>query len=96
MGVPVVTLLGERFAGRMTASVLHAAGHPGWVAATPQDYLRLARELAADEAARARLRAELRPRVLASALCDGRGFTRGLEEVYRRLWRRWCGDRSPR
>jgi predicted O-linked N-acetylglucosamine transferase (SPINDLY family) len=90
MGVPVVTRLGERFAGRMTASVLHAAGHPDWVAATPQDYLRLARELAADEAGRARLQAELRPQLLGSPLCDGRGFTRGLEEVYRGLWHRWC------
>jgi predicted O-linked N-acetylglucosamine transferase (SPINDLY family) len=95
MGVPVVTLLGDRLAGRMTASVLHAVGHPEWVATTPDDYLRVARELAGDGPGRARLRAELRPGLLASPLCDGPAFTRGLEDAYRRLWRRWCAGGGP-
>jgi predicted O-linked N-acetylglucosamine transferase (SPINDLY family) len=90
MGVPVVTLRGERYAGRMTASVLESLGLGEWVAATPEDYVRIAAELAAAEQERARLRQELRPLLLRSSLCDGRSFTRGLEEVYRRLWQRWC------
>ncbi len=90
MGVPVVTHMGERLAGRMTASVLGAMGHAEWIAQSPEDYLRLAATLAADEAGRTRLRIELRPRMQQSVLCDGPAFTRGLEDVYRRLWRRWC------
>jgi hypothetical protein len=35
-------------------------------------------------------RAGLRERLRASPLCDGRGFTGGLEATYRTLWRRWC------
>jgi predicted O-linked N-acetylglucosamine transferase (SPINDLY family) len=90
MGVPVVTLLGERYAGRMTASVLTSLGLDEWVAAGEDDYVRIARQLAADEARRQELRTEMRSRLLNSPLSDGVGFTRGLEGVYRRLWQRWC------
>jgi predicted O-linked N-acetylglucosamine transferase (SPINDLY family) len=95
MGTPVVTLRGDRYAGRMTASVLAALGRHDWIAATPEEYLRIALRLAADEALRAGLRTALRPQLLRSPLCDGRGFTRGLEAAYRRLWQRWCAAQKP-
>jgi predicted O-linked N-acetylglucosamine transferase (SPINDLY family) len=95
MGVPTVTLLGERYAGRMVASVLRHAGLGGWVARTPDEYRRVAAALAADEAGRAEMRAGLRGRLLASPLCDGAAFTRGLEDAYRALWRRWCAGQGP-
>jgi predicted O-linked N-acetylglucosamine transferase (SPINDLY family) len=93
MGVPTVTLLGERYAGRMVASVLKAVGLSELVARTPADYRRVAAALAADEGRRAELRSGLRQQLLASPLCDGPGFTRGLEAAYRDLWRRWCRGR---
>jgi predicted O-linked N-acetylglucosamine transferase (SPINDLY family) len=90
MGVPVVTLRGDRYAGRMTASVLDALDLSAWAAATADEYVRVAGELARDEARRATLRRELRSRLEGSSLCDGARFVRGWEEVCRRLWRRWC------
>jgi predicted O-linked N-acetylglucosamine transferase (SPINDLY family) len=94
MGVPTVTLRGARYAGRMVASVLHHAGLGDWIAETTDDYRRLVAALAADEAGRAGLRAGLRGRLLASPVCDGAAFTRGLEDAYRATWRRWCGGRT--
>jgi predicted O-linked N-acetylglucosamine transferase (SPINDLY family) len=94
MGVPVVTLRGQRYAGRMTAAVLEALGLSAWAPATAQEYVRVAAELARDEALRATLRTQLRPRPQGSSLCDGPAFVRGLEEAYRRLWRRWCASRA--
>jgi predicted O-linked N-acetylglucosamine transferase (SPINDLY family)/GT2 family glycosyltransferase len=90
MGVPVVTLRGGRHAGRMTASVLTHAGLADLVAATSDEYRRLAAELARDETRRAELRRTLREQLLTSPLCDGKTFTRGLEAAYRQMWRRWC------
>jgi protein O-GlcNAc transferase len=90
IGTPAVTLRGERYAGRMTASVLAAVGLEDCIAETADDYMRIALALAADEQRRAAWRTNLRPRLLRSPLCDGPGFTRGLETVYRRLWQRWC------
>jgi hypothetical protein len=37
------------------------------------------------------LRGSLRERMRGSALTDGRGFARGVEGEYRRMWREWCG-----
>ena len=59
----------------------------GWVAASEDEYVRLAVQAAADLPALAALRAGLRARVLGSPLCDGPAFTRGIEAQYRRLWR---------
>jgi GT2 family glycosyltransferase len=94
MGAPVVSLRGSRHAGRMVASVLTHAELPELVAETPEEYRRTAVALAGDRGRRGELRAGLRERLLASPLCDGAGFTRGLEETYRELWKRWCGERE--
>lgn len=90
MGVPVVTLLGNRHAGRMVASVLTQVGLTDLIAATPEEYVAKAAGLANDVERLAALRAGLRERMRASPLCDGRTFTRHLEKAYRTMWHRWC------
>lgn len=92
MGVPVVTLAGARHAGRVGASLLAAVGHPEWVAASPEEYLALATELAADPQRLGEIRAQLRGQMRASALCDEHAFARVLEQAYRDIWHRWCGS----
>jgi predicted O-linked N-acetylglucosamine transferase (SPINDLY family) len=92
MGVPVVTLYGDRYAGRMAASVLNNLAMRDWIAQTPEQFIDIACHRAGDMAALAELRATLRARMQAAPLCDGASFTRGLEETYRTLWRRWCAD----
>ncbi len=90
MGVPVVTLLGDALVGRLTASFLRPVKLDELVAATPADYLRIARTLAEDPARLATLRASLRGRVARSPLCDPRTRARQIERLYRATWRRWC------
>jgi protein O-GlcNAc transferase len=90
MGVPVVTLRGRLCAGRMVASVLEAVGLNDLVAETPEEYVRIAAQLAQDAARRKDLRETLRLRMLRSPLCDRPGFTRALEDAYRGMWRTWC------
>jgi predicted O-linked N-acetylglucosamine transferase (SPINDLY family) len=90
MGVPVVTLAGGRFLGRMSASILSAVGEPSLVAGSVDDYVALAAALARDRDRLARLRRELRARVAGSPVCDEVGYTRALEALYRDVWRRHC------
>jgi predicted O-linked N-acetylglucosamine transferase (SPINDLY family) len=90
MGVPVLTLRGTRHASRMAASVLSAVGLTEMVTQTLEEFVARAVQLAADVGALAELRASLRERMRASPLCDAAGFTRGLEDTYRTLWRRWA------
>ncbi|MGE0737046.1 MAG: tetratricopeptide repeat protein [Alphaproteobacteria bacterium] len=90
MGVPVVTLRGDRHAGRVSASLLSAAGFPEWVATTEAQYVETAVRLAADTAGLAALRQSLRARMTASALRDGAGFARRFQAALRTVWANHC------
>jgi predicted O-linked N-acetylglucosamine transferase (SPINDLY family) len=94
MGVPVVTLAGDRHAARVGASMLTRVGLGDLVASSPQAYVETAARLAADRSTLARLRADMRGRIASSPLCDGPRFTRQLEAAYRTMWREWCGRGS--
>ena len=92
MGVPVVTLAGSRFSARMSAGHLTTAGLGELIAGDESGYLGIVRRLAGDLDGLAAMRAGLRRRLADSALCDGAGFTRDLEALYRDMWRRWCAE----
>ncbi len=90
MGVPVVTLPGPMPQSRQTAGFLRALGQPGWEAGSRAGYVAIAAALAADPARLEALRRTQRARLAASSVCDGPGFTRGLEAAYRGVWAGWC------
>ena len=90
MGVPVIATTGERLASRHSASHLHNAGLAEMIASTAEEYVALARDLAADTDRLAALREGLRERVAASPLLDGEQFTANLLGEFRRMWQCWC------
>jgi predicted O-linked N-acetylglucosamine transferase (SPINDLY family) len=94
MGVPVVTLRGDHFVSRLGASLLTGLGARELIADSRQQYVEIATTLANDVPRLVALRAGLRDRLLTSSLCDGPGFTRGLEAAYRRLWQPWCAAQT--
>jgi protein O-GlcNAc transferase len=90
MGVPVVTLPGERPASRSAAGILAGVGLEDWIAASHEDYVRRAAAFARDRRRLAELRRTLRARLRASPLMDEVRFARDMEALYRRMWREWC------
>jgi predicted O-linked N-acetylglucosamine transferase (SPINDLY family) len=90
MGVPVVTLAGQTSVSRAGASLLHAIGLSELIAADPQQYVEMARNLAEDLPRLMQLRATLRGRMQQSALMDAAGLARDVEAAYRQMWRTWC------
>jgi len=90
MGVPTVTLPGEIFASRHSASHLSNVGLVDWLAADLDGYVDLALARAADPAALATLRAGLRGWVKASPLCNAPRFGRHLGAALRHAWTDWC------
>ena len=90
MGVPVVTLPGETFAGRHSLSHLSNAGFPETVVRDTAHYVNLAVELAKDLDRLAAWRVGLRERVAASPLCDGPRFAGNLLRAFRAIWRQAC------
>jgi predicted O-linked N-acetylglucosamine transferase (SPINDLY family) len=91
MGVPVLTLPGETFAGRHAYShVCNIGLDADWVARDLDDYIARAVAHAGDIATLEQVRAGLRGRMRASPLCDGRRFGVGLGQALRRAWLEWC------
>jgi predicted O-linked N-acetylglucosamine transferase (SPINDLY family) len=93
MGLPVVSLAGQRHSGRVGASLLAHGGTGMEVAATPEDYVDLASSLAQAPERLAQFRFGVRETLLASPLMDGPGFAAKMEAAYRDVWRRWCAAR---
>lgn len=94
-GLPVVTLRGGDFAGRMSASLVTAAGAPELVAQTPATYVELAVHLVQDTPAREALRGRLRAaRGRAASLSTAR-FLRGFEAGLSAAWDRHLRGEPP-
>ena len=94
MGVPVVTLAGENFCGRMSASILGNLGLDELIAESEEDYIRASVRLAEDAPRRAELRIGLRETIRNARSCDPAAFTLNLETKFREIWRDWCARRN--
>jgi predicted O-linked N-acetylglucosamine transferase (SPINDLY family) len=81
-GLPVLTHLGDGFAGRVGASLLTAAGLPELITRTPEDYEATALALARDPGRLRALREKLAANRATAPLFDTARFTRGLEAAY--------------
>lgn len=86
MGVPTLTLNGDRLISRQGASLLTAAGLPDWIAADTDDYVRRAIALAGRPDQLQTWRESLRDRVAASALFDGVAFARDFTDALHGMW----------
>jgi protein O-GlcNAc transferase len=94
MGVPVVTLVGDTGVSRVGASLLEAIGLPELIGQSAEQFVAIAVSVANDLPKLAQWRAGLRQRVAGSPICDGAGFARDVEGVYRDMWRRWVRSGS--
>jgi predicted O-linked N-acetylglucosamine transferase (SPINDLY family) len=92
MGVPVVTLAGDRHAARVGASLLTASGLDAWVARDLEDYRRTACQLAESPRLLSALRSLLRPQLVGSSLCDAGAMAQSFERALRGLWSEWCAS----
>lgn len=89
MGVPLVTLCGDRAAARAGASLLHTVGLNAWIAHSPEEYISIAVQAAADVDRLVSVRSSLRQK-MRETICEHVEFTRTLESTYRQMWRTWC------
>ncbi len=93
MGLPVVTRLGEAFAGRVATSLLNAMGLPELVAADTAGYEQIALRLAREPQALRALREKLALHAATYPLFDTVRYARNLEAAYREMWSR--RERGP-
>jgi predicted O-linked N-acetylglucosamine transferase (SPINDLY family) len=65
-------------------------GLPELIGSSPEQYVRVAAELAQDLPRLGNLRGSLRQRMQSSPLMDAPRFARSIEAAYREMWRQWC------
>lgn len=94
MGVPVLTMAGNRPISRQTTGFLRTAGIEGFIGKNENEYVELAIKWSSNIDKLAGIRAGLRDRIKSSPLCDGKRFTANLEAAYRDMWKKWCNSRS--
>jgi predicted O-linked N-acetylglucosamine transferase (SPINDLY family) len=86
MGVPVITLLGDRHVARVGASILTNIGLTDFIAQDIDDYVELAIKMAANTDYLQETRQSLRERMESSPLCNGKSFACDIENAYQDMW----------
>jgi predicted O-linked N-acetylglucosamine transferase (SPINDLY family) len=95
MGLPVLTLAGKSFAGRMAASLLTNVGIAELIAYDTREYEEVAIKLATNPSRLAAIRSRLVRNRSTAALFDIRLFTRNLESAYQAAYGRYRAGLTP-
>ena len=94
-GLPVLTCLGETFAGRVAASLLKAVGLPELITETPEAYEQMAIDLATHPERLAAIKRKLSMNRLTTPLFDTRRFTGHIEAAYTAMYERYQAGLLP-
>lgn len=96
MGVPVISLVGDRHAARVGLSLSSAVGLSELAVDSPESFVAAARRLASSEDLLMRWRQELRERLLSGPLGDFAKYANRVGEALRTAWREACGRDATR
>ena len=94
-GLPVLALVGQSFASRVSASLLTAIGLPELITQTQEEYENLAIELATNSEKLSAIKNQLKANLLTEPLFNTQLFTRHLEAAYDEAYQRYQDDLSP-
>ena len=81
MGVPVITILGDRHCSRVSASILNAVDHLELVAKDEEEFVEVAKNLAHNTGKLVEIKQNLRKKMKQSILCDQKLFTKKFENA---------------
>ena len=94
-GLPLVTYLGDTFAGRVAASLLHAIDLPELIAPTVEAYEEIAITLATNSKKLAAIKGKLAANRLETPLFDSKCLTRNIEAAYTAMYGRQQAGLPP-
>ena len=89
VGLPVLTLLGKSFAGRVAASLLTAIGMPELITHTPEEYEAVAIDLAKNPEKLKALKEKLETNRLTTPLFNTQLITKQIESAYQQMYERY-------
>jgi len=86
MGVPVLTIKGDRLLSHQGEGIVSSAGYPEWVAESAETFLKKAIEFSDDLNQLAEERRKMRSNVLHSPLCDAVKFSKNFAAAIKKIW----------
>ena len=89
MGVPVITLLGDRHASRVGASILTNIGLSDFIAQDVDGYINLAIKMTTNINYLQGIRQGLRDKMVSSPLCNAPAFANDIENAYKAIWNKY-------
>ncbi len=95
-GVPVITLQGNHFASRVSASLLTAVGLPELITHSLEAYEELAVRLGNSRSELHEIREKLSKNRFTEPLFDTPRFAKNLEKAYREMWKIFLAGEEPR
>jgi len=95
VGLPVLTLMGESFAGRVAASLLNAVQLPELITTSPHAYETLAIELGTNPEKMGIIKSKLARNLLNSPLYNTKLFTQHIELAYQKMYQRYQDNLTP-
>ena len=94
-GLPVLTCVGETFAGRVAASLLNAIGLPELITTTLEAYEQMAIDLATHPEKLAAIKHKLAENRLTMPLFDTKLFTKHIDTAYTAMYERYQMGMPP-
>jgi hypothetical protein len=95
MGLPVLTMQGNTFAGRVASSLINTIGLPELITQSLTEYENLAIELAKDEETLTALKKKLEYNRIKSPLFDTKRYTKNLESAYLMIYEKYSNGTPP-
>ncbi len=95
VGLPVITILGDHFASRASASLLEALEMPELITRSFKEYQMLIADLARDRGRLAGLRGALREKCKTQPLFNTEKSVRNIERAYLDIWQRYSDGNEP-
>ena len=94
MGVPVISLIGNTHASRVSASILNRLDLNNLICRDIQEFAQQAKELSDNTTLRAKLNSNLRSTMSKSSLMNEKQFTQEFTGALRKEWKNWCTERN--
>ncbi|MBF0450142.1 MAG: tetratricopeptide repeat protein [Candidatus Magnetomorum sp.] len=92
MGIPILTLEGNRHASRIGQCLMKALGLPEWIAMDHQSFIEKAYDFSQKIKELDKIRVNLRNRVLQSMISHKKTYAQSLENTFRKIWSQWCHE----
>ena len=83
MGVPVLTLVGERFVSRQGLQILMNVGLNEWISFNKEEYVSKAINFSRNLDKISTIRKNLRKKLLESPICNARRFSKNFENIFK-------------